>query len=220
MGEGAKKKCVADAKAARKAKKAAEDPDPPSDNNPPAQSKTKNPKKKGTAAPRVHVASVTATRRSTRSNIGSLSGKKDTSAAKDYNNENKSTHRERSATIAAKALLDQLKISEDEDTTDFDQDPQADGESNDDWETDMIMELDGNDDGAIGDDDDDDSDGNGSEIEVVEDGNLKTKHRGLVAPAKATRKDLPNANEEESSSSDEDGESDCWTRHSRYWSIY
>ena len=218
MGERAKKKRAADAKAARKAKKAAEDPDPPSDNNLPSQSKTKTSKKKA-AAPRVRVASVTSTRCSTRSHVVSStvgSSKKNTSVAKN-NNGSKLTGRERSATIAAKALLEQLKISEDEDTTDFDEDPQGDGEadgkSNVNWselKTDVIIEPDDNNDSTISGNDDDDSDGDGSEVEVVEDG---TK-QGLVVRAKATRKDTI---EEESSESDEEGEFKCQTRpHSRY----
>ena len=77
-------------------------------------------------------------------------------------------------------------------------------------ETNMEIELD---DGTTNGDDDDDSDdngdgdGDGSKIEVVKDVNLKIK-QGLVASAKATQKDLPNTNEEESNGSDK-GESTC-----------
>lgn len=104
-----------------------------SDKKLPTQFNTKNPKKKGAAAPRV--ASLASTRRSTRSRVVSStlgSGKK-LASAKDYNDGNKVTRRERSATIAAKALFEQLQISDEEDT-DFDGDPQADGASNDDLE--------------------------------------------------------------------------------------
>jgi hypothetical protein len=108
--------------------------------------------------------------------------------------------------------------SENKDTN-FDEDPQGDDGSDDDnSETNMIIELDDHDDGTIGGDDDDDGNGNGndnndgngdvdgSEIEVVEDGNLKIK-QGPVALEKATQKDL--FNEEESSGGDKDGESTC-----------
>ena len=183
---------------------------------------TKNSKKTGTAA--AHVASFASTRSSTRSLVVSStldSGKKHTSA----NDESKVTRPERSATVAARALLEQLQYNETEDS-DFEEDPQADNGSNDESETDMVIELDDNDDVAIGNDDDgsSDGDGDGSDIEVVEVGNLKKK-QGRVAPAKATRKDLPNTNdsEKESGSDDsdsEDGESACWTRpHSGNWSI-
>lgn len=183
-----------------------------SDNKLPTQFNAKNSKKTGAAAPRV--ASFASSRRSTRFLDASLTGSgKKHASAKGHDNESIATRPKRVATAAAKALLEQLKISETEDT-DFEEDPQADGGSDDDLE---IIELDDGDDGAIGGesgDDSDDSSGNGSEIEVVED-NLKMKRR-LVAPAKVTRKGLPvvvpDTDEKESSSDkDEDGESTCRT---------
>ena len=202
MGECTKEKCTADARAACKAKKAAQsvgDPasaDPPSSDNNlptrsstknskitwhvlssatkqaaqsvegpastdhtlsdkklPTQSNTKNTKKRGATAP--HVASVASTRRSTCSHIISLtlgSGKKHASAT-DYNDEIKDTRSECSATIAAKALLEQLQLSEHEDT-DFDEEPLTDGGSDDDSVTNMKIELD---DGMTNGDDDDNS---------------------------------------------------------------
>jgi hypothetical protein len=150
------------------------------------------------------------------------SGKKCASAT-DYDDEIKDTRPECSATITAKALLEQLQLSEHEDT-DFDEEPLTDGGSDDDSETNMKIKLDDgmtdcddddHSDGNVDGDGDGDGNGNGSEIEVVEDVNLKIK-QGLVALAKVTQKDLPNTNEEESDGSEE-GESTCQTRpHSRY----
>ena len=118
MGERAKKKRAADASAARKAKKAAEqlqesveDPATSSDKKLPTRSNTKPPKKTCTA-PRV--ASGASTRRSTHLHIPSStlrSGK--LASAKDSIKEGKLTRLKRSATIAAKALLEQLQITED-----------------------------------------------------------------------------------------------------------
>jgi hypothetical protein len=264
MGECTKKKGAADARAARKAKNAAqsvEDPasaDPPSSDNNlptrsstknskitsrvlssatkqaaqsveepastdhtlsdkklPTQSNTKNAKKRGSAAP--HVPSVASTHCSTRSHVisSTLGSGTKCALAMDYDDEIKDTRPERSATIAAKALLEQLQLSEHEDTN-FDEEPPTDGGSNDDSETNMKIKLD---DGTTDGDDDDNSDGNGdgdgdgngngngSKIEVVEDVNLKIK-QGLVALAKATQEDLSNTNEEESDGSEE-GESTC-----------
>ena len=219
----AKKKVPAPCVPSSTAKQAAQSVEGPasadrtsSDKKLPTRFNTKNPKKTGTVAGAAS-GSFPATRHSTRSLVASStlgSGNKRTSA-KDKDNENKTTRPERSATVAARALLEQLQFNDTEDT-DFIEDPQADSGSDDESEADMIIELD---DGAIsGDDDDGNGSGNGSDIEVisdievVEDSNLKTK-RGLVAPAKATRRDLPNTNDlEEESSSDEVGESAHRTR--------
>ena len=102
-----------------------------SDKKLPTQSNTKNAKKRGAAAS--HVASVASTHHSTCSHVISStlgSGKKHASAT-DYNDEIKDTRPECSATIAAKASLEQLQLSEHEDT-DFDKEPPTDGGSDDD----------------------------------------------------------------------------------------
>ena len=124
-------------------------------------------KKTGAAAP--CVASFASSCHSTCFlNASSTGSDKKHASAKGHDNESIATCPKCIATAAAKALLEQLQISKTKDT-DFEEDPQADGGSNDDLE---IIELDDDGDGVIGGesgDDSDDSSGNGSEIEVVED---------------------------------------------------
>ena len=83
-----------------------------SDKKLPTQFNTKNTKKRGAAAP--HVALVASTHRSTHSHVisSTLGSGKKCASAMDYNDEIKDTHPECSATIAAKALLEQLQLSE------------------------------------------------------------------------------------------------------------
>ena len=238
MGERAKKKRAADARAARIAKKTAdalavqptegpssESAEPTGTSSQAGNSSgnklpTQSSSKKKSVAHRVasSTASTSHTRRSTRSLVVSStrapSSYKKKKSAEDHSDDKKATRPERSATVAARALLEQLQYAETEDT-DIEEDPEegdgdSDGNGNGNGNGNNSSDSNGN-----GDDDDDDD---GSEIEVVEVGNLKMKQR-LVAPAKATRKKLPgapakathkeppSANEEEPSS-DEDGESE------------
>ena len=96
-----------------------------SDNKLPTQFNAKNSKKTGAAAPRV--ASFASSHRSTCFlNASSTGSDKKHASAKGHNNESIATRPKRVATAAAKALLEQLQISETEDT-DFKEDPQADG---------------------------------------------------------------------------------------------
>lgn len=150
MGERAKKKREAESRAARKAKKDAEQvssssqleerPDftdldsTTSDIKLPAKSNVKNPKK-NSAAPHVPSFAPTSTRHSTRSLSSSSklgSGKKQTSA-KVQDDKTTATRPQRSATVAANSLLQQLQTE----VTDFEEDP--DGESNASDEADMVL---------------------------------------------------------------------------------
>jgi hypothetical protein len=142
MGERAKKKRAAEATASRKAKKtvkkqtqpveglASESTDPG-----PSSSDVKLPAKNfsGTAT---RVSS--STRRSTRSISSSTLGsnEKRTTSLKSQNVKGRTTHPQRAATAAARALLQQLRFTETEDS-DFEEDPK--GKSND--KTNMMMKV-------------------------------------------------------------------------------
>jgi hypothetical protein len=265
MGERAKKKRAADAKAARLAKKAAEaaekatthsdsiEYDPAStDHDPgPTSSDDKRPSiqevptiptssddklvtrsnarnSKAAAAPRVpsslastrhssdstrslgasstlgsvnktgtapRIPSLASTRHSTRSLTSSKPGsvtKNCTSAdVENHNDESITTRPQRSATAAAKVLLQQLQFSENE--TDFEEDP--DGGSNNE-----IMELD--------DDEDEGGESFGSDIELVEDGKIEWKGRKggpkvVPAASRSVKKKPAQAIDEGESSSGE-----------------
>jgi hypothetical protein len=188
MGEGAKKKRAAVARAAKKAKAAqlveapASDPaGTSSDVNIATQSNASNLKKTGTA-PRVPSISSdkrsVPTRQSTRS-LGSSassssstlgSGKKHTSTNLEGNDNGKSRP-QRSATVAALALLQELQVSE---TEDAEHDPEGVFTGN--AEVDKNMELDEDED----EDGDSDSDEDDSDIVVIEE------------PPAVARKGLPN----------------------------
>lgn len=231
MGEGAKKKCLADAAAARKAKKAAEKATQPvespasddptgtsSDIKQPTRSNAKNSKKIGASG---RIPSSSSTRRSTRSiSTSGLSGEKHTSAG--CNNESTATRPQRSASAEARALLCQLQFTETE-GTDFEEDD----EDLDDGGADMIIELDDGDGAVSG---DDEHYGDESDVEILDNDQDLTD---LVAPP--TRKGLPKASavsrsvqaqkkpklksvdeEESSGSSTEPGESVCWICCTRY----
>jgi hypothetical protein len=193
MGEGAKKKRAADARAARMAKKktaevaehtveqpASEsvDHDPPtsSDNKIPTQSTAKNPKKK-LAAPRVPSTRPTRSQASSAPNrrlgsAASASSAKNSSSANLKNPDEKTiaTRPKRVITATAKALLQEMQFSENdsEGNTDFEED--LDGGSN--GESDVI-ELD---------DDDDGEDVGDAVIEFVEDGLALATRKGVPMP--------------------------------------
>jgi hypothetical protein len=222
MGEKAKKKRAADARAAKKAKTAKAMPveapasastDPtaptvPTSSNVPTQSNARNSKKTGTA-PRVpsvpsSVRSVP-TRQSTHS-IGSSStlgtGKKHTSANLE-GTDNGKTRPKRSATARAMALLQELQLSETEET---ECDPEGVFTGND--ELDMIMEtnedLDEDEDASGGTGEEGSDDGSkSSDIEVVEE---PVTRKGLPKVSAVRKKPNPHTIDEEESSSDESGE--------------
>lgn len=219
MGEAAKKKRAAEAKAARNAKKdanqtqAAESPpasvDPIlSGTKPPSDSKYS---KKSKAVPEEkmpHVPSIS-TRHSTRSRstlaaATSGSGEQPHTSA-GLRTENIATRPRRSATAAAEALLQQVRLIEDN------EDPDGDSDSE------TYMELDGDEDGsAIG----GDNEGSSDDIEFVEGGEKELSlvapmQQGLTqvsavsrgAPKKASKVQVVEEEEEEEPSDKELGES-------------
>jgi hypothetical protein len=189
MGEGAKKKRAAEAKAAKKLKKTKEtqltDSEAPAsastDHDPtlsdaPAQSKARNSKKTGTV-PRVpSVPSTVSTRQSNRL-LGSSSTLGSVQKHKSVNFEgtdNKKTRPQRLATATAMALLQELQLSETEET---EHDPEGVFTGND--EIDMIIELDDEDGETSGDEPEPEESDDGSTIEVTEE------------PQAVARKSLP-----------------------------
>jgi hypothetical protein len=225
MGEAAKKRRAAEAKAARKAKKDAERATQPAANLPasvdpissgikPLNSSGSKYSKKSKVVPQEKMPRAppsNSTRRSARSRstsaaVSSGSGEQHTSAS--LSTGNISTRPHRLATAAAEALLQQVRLSED---TVFEEDP--DGDS--DGEADM--ELDEDEDGStitIGDDNESSSD----DIEFVEGGEIEvapTTQQGLARVSAASRgaqKKVPKVQvvvEEEEPSDEDFGESVC-----------
>ena len=198
MGEGAKKKRAAEAKAVKKAKKDKETqlgpPDSSTDTTTsgiPTQSK-----KTGTVprAPSVpsSVRSI-ATRQSTRARSES-SSKLSMGSADLEGTDNNKPRSKRSATVAALALLQEIQLSETEET---ERDPEGVLTDNDEGE-------DEDEDGGTGDEEgSDESRDNGSDIEVIE--NPKVTRKGLPKVSAAQKKRELQVIEEDSSS--EDGES-------------
>ena len=207
MGEGAKKKRAAEARAAKKAKlelaKAAQLEDTPQASGPstnPAsfdittQSTSSNSKKTGTAPPPPREPSDVrsgSTRRSTRSLVSSTlgSGKKDTSANLE-DDDNRKSRPKRSATAAALALLKELQVSE---TEEAEGDPEGVFTGNEDED----------DDGGTGGDSDEGSDG--SDIVVIEKPSAVAQ-KGLPKVPPVRRKAKLQAIHEDLESSDESGE--------------
>jgi hypothetical protein len=218
MGEKAKKKRAADARAAKKAKMASASTDPmpptvPTSSDVPTQSNAGNSKKTGTA-PRVRsvpssVRSVP-TRQSTGTrSIGSSStlgaSKKHTSANLE-GTDNGKTRPKRSATTKAMALLQELQLSETEET---ECDPEGVFAGND--EVDMTMEtnedLDEDEDGGSGTSEepegsDDGSASESSDVEVIEE---PVTRKGLPKVSAVRTKPNLHTIDEEESSGDESG---------------
>ena len=217
MGEGAKKKCAAEARAAKKAKMAKATPESlaltdseapaagaftdPTTSDVPTQSNAGNSKQTGTAPrvvpSRVNVRSVP-TRQSTRSStqlttLGSVTGKNHASASLKFQGiDNGKTHPKRSATARAMALLQELQFSE---TEDIEDDP--DGVFTGNEEVDMITELD--------EDEDEDDDGSDTGVEVIQEPAVARK--GLPKPKVPAVRKKPNLQAiDKEGSSDESGE--------------
>jgi hypothetical protein len=200
MGEAAKKKRAAEARAAKKAKAAQLEEAPASASTDPtssdivARSNTSNSKKTG-KVPRVpsDVQSVS-TRQSTRlalvssSTLGS--GKKNTSPNLEGNDNGKSRQK-RSATAAALALLQELQVS---DTEEAEHDPEGVFSTDNEVE-DEDGRMDGSDEGS-----------DGSDIVVIEEPRAVAQKGLPKVPPVRKKPNLQAINEEDSESSDESGE--------------
>ena len=216
MGERAKKKRAADARAAKKAKMT-KTMDPAStasakstSSEVPTQSNAKNSKKPGTA-PRVPSAPP---RQSTRSSTRSLGSSSTLSSAKKHTStdlegtDNGKTRSLRATTAVAMALLQELQFSETEETegdprvlTGNDSDEVMITESAQDEDEDL-------EDSGSGDDLGDEGSDDGSEVEVIEEPVAQVqKNPPKVVPAVQKKLNLPAIAETESSSdSDKFGE--------------
>jgi hypothetical protein len=209
MGEGAKKKRAADARAARAAKKAVKatqpveapagaSTDPPSDV--PTQSNATSGNSKKSSVPRVP--SVPSGVRSvpTRQSTRSLGPSSTLGAGKRQTSDNGKPRPQRSATARAMALLQELQFSETEETEETERDPEGVFTGNN--EDDAIMELDEDEDEDGGTSDDESSDAR-SDVEVIE---VPVARKGLPKVSAAVRKKPPPDFQEEESSSEEFGE--------------
>ena len=229
MGETAKKRRAAEAKAACKAKKDAEQATQPAANLPasvdPISSGTKPlnssdskypkkskvvPQEKMPRAPPSNSIRRSTRSRSTSAAVSSRSGEQPTSVS--LGTGNIATRPRRLATAAAEALLQEVQLNED---TDFEEDP------DDKLDEEADMELDEDEDGStitIGDDNESSSD----DIEFVEGGKIElslvapTTQQGLArvsAVSRGAQKKAPKVQvveeEDEGSSDEEFGESVC-----------
>ncbi|KAF8812202.1 hypothetical protein BYT27DRAFT_7207641 [Phlegmacium glaucopus] len=208
MGGAAKKKCAAEAKATCKAKKDTEKAiqpaeDPTSTEPTSSGAKLSNQSKKPRAAPQnklPRVPSTGSTRRSTclHSVPAAVSGKKTASANL---NESIETHPHRSATIAAKVLLQKLQLDEAK-SSDFEENPDSEFDDED-------MGLEDGDGGTIGGDESESL----SEVELVEGSDIGIgirQGKGLAGASSASREVQKRASKiqvikaEESSNTDTD----------------
>jgi hypothetical protein len=206
MGEGAKKKRLAAAKAAKKdkAKQLSEAlagaSTNPTSSDVPTQSKAGN-SKKSDKAPRVPPAVESVpTRQSTRSLA--TSSKLISASANLEGTDNGKPRPKRAATAAAVALLQELQLSDTEETEETERDP--DGVFTGNVEIDKMMELEEDDDDGTGDDEGDGSDG--SDIEVIE---HPVARKGVLKVSAVGKKPNLRAIEENESSSDESGKCVC-----------
>ena len=173
MGQEAKKKREAEARAARKAQKvvkqatqAAESRSTSADTKPHDSSDSKTSKKSKALEKMPHAPSSTSTRTSTRSRSTSAAA----SASLDTGSIKTCPHR--LATVAAKTLLQQVLLSE---QTDSEEDPHTN------FDDEVEIESHG-DENVIGDDDDGDDDSDDDDSESSSDDIVEIMERNLVAP--------------------------------------